>query len=85
MFQREISGGWGSYRSIIIRRWLDIQDGPRHSIFWIGSITGRICEDRWISMFEIVTVAKGLGHQGMQCLEFFDLCQYQRSHGKIFQ
>ena len=42
-----ISLGYTLYRSIMILRWLDIQDRHRHLTFWTYNIIGRICADRY--------------------------------------
>jgi hypothetical protein len=85
MSPREISSGCGKYKNITILRWLVTQDEQRHFTTWIESITGKTCENRWISISETAIVASNPGPQGMQRSGFFNHRRYQRNHGKIFQ
>jgi hypothetical protein len=65
--------------------WPDIQDVRRRSIFWIGSIIGRICGNRSISMYETAIVANVPGLRDMQRSEYSDLCEYRKNQGNIFR
>jgi hypothetical protein len=69
----------------MILQWLEIQDGRKRLTFWRDDIIEWICEEKWISMYGTATVANDQGPQGTTRLEFFDHCQFQRSHGKIFE
>ena len=69
----------------MIPHWLDTQDRRKHLTLWIDSTIGRICQDRWISMYGTAIAVNAVGFRGMQRSESFDLYLYQRNHGKIFQ
>jgi len=61
------------------------QDEQKPSTFCTDSITGRKCENKWISTYEIAIAANGLGAQDTQRSEYFDPYLYRKNHGKIFQ
>jgi len=85
MMWKVISYGYDWYRNIMIAHLRDTQAGWRLLTFWTGSITGRICGDRWISMYGIGIAVNGLGALNTWRSGSFAHYQFPRSRGRISQ